>query len=237
MLILSLIVGLLCSLIVNYLADVLPATRRLSRPDWWPVSGDGVREYFLRPRVLIVITTSLISAFLIYQFPPTDFPLTLFTSVLMYFLLVAVIDIEHRVVMHPVSIAGAVIMAGIGVFRGHSLLDSAIGGAVGFGFMLAIYYLGDWLGRLMARARNEPWEETALGFGDVNLAGVIGLLMGWPGVIAALFVGMVAAGLFSAVFLLIKMFSGKYRAFASIPYAPFLSLGAVATVVAGIYIG
>ncbi len=103
--------------------------------------------------------------------------------------------------------------------------------------MLAVYYLGDWLGRLVARARKEPWEETALGFGDVDLAGVIGLLMGWPGVIAALFMGMLAAGIFSAGYLLFTFVSGKYRAFASIPYAPFLCMGAVVSVLAGIYFG
>jgi leader peptidase (prepilin peptidase)/N-methyltransferase len=120
--------------------------------------------------------------------------------------------------------------------RGHDILDTLIGGAVGFGFMLALYYLGDWLGRLMAQARKEPWEETALGFGDVNLAGVIGLLLGWPGVIAALFIGMFAAGLFSAGYLLLSFLGGRYRAFSSIPYAPFLSFGAVGSVLLGIYL-
>lgn len=236
MLITYLVVGLLCGLLVNYFADVLPATRRLAKPDWWPLNGAGLREYFSRPRVLIVIALSLLAAFLIYQFPPTEFPVYLFTSVLVYFLIVTVIDIEHRVVMHPVSVAGAVLMGGIGLWR-HDLQSTLIGGVAGFGFMLAVYYLGDWLGRLMARARNESWEETALGFGDVNLAGVIGLLMGWPGVVAALFVGMLAAGVFSAGYLLVTMVGGKYRAFASIPYAPFLCLGAVASVVGGIYLG
>jgi leader peptidase (prepilin peptidase)/N-methyltransferase len=87
----------------------------------------------------------------------------------------------------------------------------------------------------MARLRNEPWEETALGFGDVNLAGVIGLLMGWPGVIAALFVGMLAAALYSGVYLLVTMAQRKYHPFASIPYAPFLSIGAVLMVLVSIY--
>ncbi|MCL5428449.1 MAG: A24 family peptidase [Chloroflexi bacterium] len=236
MLFLILVVGLLSGLVVNYLADVLPATRRLAKPDWWPLSGGGLAGYFSRPRVLIVIALSLSAAFLIFQFPPTDFPVYLFSSVLVYFFIVAVIDIEHRVVMHPVSIAGSILMGGIGIWR-HGWLDTLIGGAVGFGFMLAIYHLGDWLGRLMARMRKEPWEETALGFGDVNLAGVIGLLMGWPAVIAALFVGMLAAGLFSGGYLLVAMVKGKYQAFASIPYAPFLCLGAVVMVAVGIYLG
>lgn len=221
---------------VNYFADVLPATRRLSKPVWWPLSGSGLREYLARPRVLAVTGLSLSGAFLLNQFPPADFSIYLLVVILAYFFTVAVIDIEHRAVLHPVSIVGAILMGGIGIWR-HGWVDSLIGGAAGFGFMLAVYYLGDWLGRLVARARKEPWEETALGFGDVNLAGVIGLLMGWPGVIAALFMGMLAAGIFSAGYLLFTFVSGKYRAFASIPYAPFLCMGAVVSVLAGIYFG
>lgn len=236
MLISYLLIALVCGIFINYVSDVLPATRRLAKPEWWPPSGGNLRSYFSRLRVLTVIAISLLGAILINQFPPAGFPVFSFTLVLVYFFIVTVIDIEHRVVMHPVSIAGAVIMAAIGIIRGHTILNTVIGGAIGFGFMLAIYYFGDWLGRLMARARNEPWEETALGFGDVNLAGVIGLLTGWPGVVAALFLGMVTAGIFSGVFLVIKMVSGKYKAFAAIPYAPFLCLGAVATVAVGIYL-
>jgi leader peptidase (prepilin peptidase)/N-methyltransferase len=186
---------------------------------------------------MIVFAVSLLGAYLVYQYPQTDFSVCSLAAILVYFLVVAIIDIEHRVVMHPVSIAGAILMTAIGICRGHSLVGTLLGGAAGFGFMLAIYYLGDWLGRMMARARKETWEETALGFGDVNLAGVIGLLMGWPGVIAALFLGMLAAGVFSAGYLLVNVAIGKYRAFASIPYAPFLCIGAVASVLVGIYVG
>ncbi len=229
------LVGLACGLLVNYLADVLPATRRLAKPQWWPLKGEMLRKYFSRIRVLAILAVSLVTAYLIYQYPPQDFPAYLLGLILLFFLVVTVIDIEHRVVMHPVSIVGAILMGAIGIWR-HGLVGTLIGGAVGFGFILVVYYLGDWLGRMMARARKEPWEETALGFGDVNLAGVIGLLMGWPGVIGALFFGMLAAGLFSAVYLIATLASKRYRAFASIPYAPFLCLGTVATVVAGIYL-
>jgi len=36
--------------------------------------------------------------------------------------------------------------------------------------MLALYYFGELFRRAMARARKEPIEEVALGFGDVNLS-------------------------------------------------------------------
>jgi leader peptidase (prepilin peptidase)/N-methyltransferase len=235
MLITYLTAGIFGGIAINYLADVLPATRRLAKPEWWPLGGGKLRKYLSRVRVLIIIAVSVAAAYLIYLYPAEEFPAYLLGLILLYFLIVTIIDIEHRVIMHPVSIVGAILMGGIGIWR-HGAVNTMIGGAVGFGFMLLVYFLGDMLGRIMARARKQTWEETALGFGDVNLAGVIGLLMGWPGVIAAVFLGMVAAGIFSAGYLIVSFASRKYRAFASIPYAPFLCLGAVATVLMGIYL-
>jgi leader peptidase (prepilin peptidase)/N-methyltransferase len=235
MLITYLAIGIFGGLAINYLADVLPATRRLAKPEWWPLSNNGLRRYFSRARVLTVFAVSVAVAYLIYLYPTEEFPAYLLGLILLYFLVVTIIDIEHRVIMHPVSIVGAILMGGIGIWR-HGAVNTMIGGAVGFGFMLVVYFLGDMLGRIMARARRQTWEETALGFGDVNLAGVIGLLMGWPGVIGALFFGMLAAGLYSAGYLIVSFISSQYKAFASIPYAPFLCLGTVGAVIAGIYL-
>jgi len=144
-------------------------------------------------------------------------------------------SVEHRLILHPVSLVGVLVLGSIGLWR-HGLIGTVFGGVAGFALMLALYFLGDWLGRLMAKMRREKWEETALGFGDVNLAGVIGLLAGWPGVIAALFVGILAAGLFSGAYLLWMLVSRRYAAFSSIPYAPFLCFGVVFTFSLGIYL-
>lgn len=230
----GLALGTLVGAAINYLADVLPATRRLSRPHWWPLNLKSLGAYFSSWRVSFLFLLSILGVGIVFSYPPAGISVYLFALVLAYFTLVSVIDIEHRVVMHAVSIAGALLLGAIGFSR-HGLVDTLLGGLAGFGFMLAIYYLGDGLGRLMARLRKEPWEETALGFGDVNLAGVIGLLMGWPGVIAALFVGMLAAALYSGAYLLVTMARRKYHPFASIPYAPFLCLGATLMVLVSVY--
>lgn len=235
MIIIWILAGLLCGLLVNYLADVLPSTRRLSRPLWWPLSGKKVGEYLASPRVLIVFLGSAVAAGLLFLYPPVGFSMLAFASILIYFSLVTVIDVEHRLVLHIVSITGALILSAIGLWR-HGLVSTLLGGLTGFAFMLALYLMGDWLGRLMAKMRGEKWEDAALGFGDVNLAGVIGLLIGWPGVLPALFVGMLAAGLFSGGYLLWMLALKKYSAFTAIPYAPFLCFGAVLTVLLGIYL-
>jgi leader peptidase (prepilin peptidase)/N-methyltransferase len=59
------------------------------------------------------------------------------------------------------------------------------------------------------------------------LAGVIGLLVGWPGVWLALFAGIMLAGFFSAAFISTRMIRGRYTPFTPIPYGPFMVLGAL----------
>ncbi len=62
----------------------------------------------------------------------------------------------------------------------------------------------------------------AMGMGDVKLAAAIGLTVGYPAVLSALFLGIVFGGIAAAIVIL----QGKGRR-ATIAYAPWLSLGAV----------
>lgn len=234
MLIAALATGLLAALLVNYLADVLPVERRLARPAWWPLTAQAVGGYIHSPRNFVVHIVLLLACIYIFQSPPADFSSYLLALVLSYFVLVTVIDIEHRLVLHPVSIFGALALGALGAWR-HELVPTLLGGAAGFLLMLGLYLSGELIGRLLARLRRQAWQETALGFGDVNLAGVIGLLMGWPAVIPALFAGVLLAGMYSLIFVFISLVRGKYSMFASIPYAPFLCAGAVLVVLLGVY--
>ena len=82
--------------------------------------------------------------------------------------------------------------------------------ALGAGFALAV---GVALFALGVAAGN------ALGMGDAKLIVLLGALIGWPGVMSALFLGVVAAGV-PALALLV---AGKRRTFYS--YGPYLVLG------------
>ncbi|QYK50216.1 MAG: prepilin peptidase [Anaerolineales bacterium] len=228
------IVGLLSGLLINYLADVLPAERRLVRPAWSPLTAQAVGEYIHAPRKFVVHVVVLLVSIYVFQDPPADFSPYLLIFVLGYFALVTVIDIEHRLVLHIVSIAGALALGAIGIQR-HELVPTLLGGAAGFLLMLGMYFSGELIGRLLARLRKQSWEETALGFGDVNLAGVIGLLMGWPAVMPALFAGVLLAGVYSLILVFVSLVRGRYSMFASIPYAPFLCAGAVLVMLLGVY--
>jgi leader peptidase (prepilin peptidase) / N-methyltransferase len=68
-----------------------------------------------------------------------------------------------------------------------------------------------------------------MGFGDVKLAALIGLMTGFPIVIAALFIGMVLGGLVAGALLLTKLRGCKDP----MPFGPFLCLGGIAALLWG----
>ncbi len=88
--------------------------------------------------------------------------------------------------------------------------------------MMGFYLLGEVFVKVLSKSRGEEINEVALGFGDVNLAGIIGLLLGWPGVIGGIFLTILMGGIVSGLFLVLQMFRKKYQAFQALPYGPFL---------------
>jgi leader peptidase (prepilin peptidase)/N-methyltransferase len=98
---------------------------------------------------------------------------------------------------------------------------------IGFGLMFAMYKLGELYTRRIAQKQGEEFDEAALGFGDVNLSGIIGLILGWPGVIVGLFLGVVLGGVFSLFYLIFRKVTKKYQAYEAIAYAPYLVLGTI----------
>ena len=140
--------------------------------------------------------------------------------------MVFIIDLEYRLVLHPVSIFGAISFIIIGVYI-NGWLETLLGGAIGFGMMYLLYLFGILFSRWMAKRRGEDIDEVALGFGDVSLSAVLGLLLGWPRIGVNLFFAILIGGVFSAIFIVIHLFQKQYKAFTPIPYAPFLILSAI----------
>lgn len=224
--------GLLAGWLVNYLADVLPATRSFSQPTC-PHCGAprSLVDYLLlrpcgscrQPRSWRTYLTQIIlfvGTAYAWLVPPKSLGFWLGYLLLIYLGVVFVIDVEHRVILHPVSLAGALLGLGIGIVV-HGPLIALIGGTVGFGAMLAAYYLGEWY------VRAKKVDDVALGFGDVNLSGVIGLMLGWPLILFGLLVAILLGGVFSALYVGFMLARKQYRAFAAIPYAPFLVLSVI----------
>ncbi len=143
-----------------------------------------------------------------------------------WFLLIAVIDLEHRLIPHRATGPAALMIGLIGLLDpARGPFKTLLGGAVGLALFFALYLLGGAFGRLASRLRERPLEEVPFGFGDVTLAGVIGLAVGFPGVLVALFFGILAAGAFSLLYLLAMLARRRYTAFVAIPYGPFMIVG------------
>jgi leader peptidase (prepilin peptidase)/N-methyltransferase len=233
----ALIVGLLAGLVVNYLADVLPETRKLSRP-----ACQGCQkpipwiDYILfkpcpvchnkKPLRSIVVVIMLVAAAVLLWLIQPVIGFWLGMLVVTYFGLIIVIDMEHRLVMHPVSIAGAVIGLAFGTFR-HGLWMTLLGAATGFVIMLAIYYFGLLFVRFLSKKKGNIETQEGIGFGDVILSGVLGLFLGYPGVILGLMLAIVLGGVISLFILLFKVAKKEYKAFSAIPYAPFIALAGI----------
>lgn len=135
-----------------------------------------------------------------------------------------VIDIEYHAILYNEIIVGIFLGLVIGILH-HGFWRTLIGGVVGFLMMLGLYYLGIFV--LKIRNRNVVSIETeALGFGDVNLMAVLGLYLGFPGIIIGLFLGVMLAGIYSLMIIIKMVLQKNYQADYAIPYGPFLILGA-----------
>lgn len=227
--------GWLAGYLVNYLSDVLPVTRRFSRPVC-PKCGGAMpwKDYLLLrgcpacgggrgKRAIITQVVMLAGSIYLWLAPPARLGFPLALLLLTWLGIVFVIDLEHRLILHPVSIVGALLGFGIGLVA-HGLIPTLAGGAFGFGVMLVFYFLGEVFARYMSKRRGEEIEEVALGFGDVNLCGVTGLLLGWPVILAGLLFTIFAGGIASLLVIVVLLLRKRYQAFTPIPYAPFLIL-------------
>jgi len=231
--------GWLAGSVINYLSDMLPHTRRLGTPFCveckLPIN---FQNYFIWPRVCsnchrrrsvrvwIVEILFILSSVWLYKYPPENLGYYFGLLLLTYFGVVTVIDLEHKLILHPVSFAGAILGLIIGI-KLHGFISTILGGAVGFGIMLALYYLGFLVLRLMAKIRDHPINEVALGFGDVNLSGVIGLILGWPGILPGLIIAILIGGITSLFYMIFMASSHKYSSSLALPYGPFLIASAV----------
>lgn len=130
------------------------------------------------------------------------------------FSLIFVIDLDIKEIPDillypaiPISFLLSTFLTGIG------WSSSLIGGVIAFAFLLIPYLV----------------YRGGMGGGDVILAGLIGLAMGFPVVLVALFLAVISGGVLSVFFLLFKIKGRK----SAIAFGPFLSLAAFVSLVWG----
>ncbi len=140
------------------------------------------------------------------------------------FIVLMVIDLEHKLILNKITYPAAAVALIISVLipsigstdvslPWSEIANGAIGGATGLVFLLipALIYRG------------------GMGWGDVKMAALIGLVTGFPLVFVALLMGVILGGLVAGILLLLKIKKRKE----AIPFGPFLSLATIATLLWG----
>lgn len=251
-LLIPILLGWAAGLFINYVSDVLPHTRRFSQPACLQCGTHFTWADYLTLRACRscgktrslrtwLVQILAVASFVYFWLEPSKalgFPLG--ALVLIYFGIITVIDLEHRLILHPTSLAGAILGLVVGTLI-HSRADgllvgigkSLLGGLFGFGIMFLLYQLGTLVARFRARkmqaAGQADDEEEALGYGDVYLAGVLGLMLGWPFIWNALLLGVLLGGVISFLFIFALLVRRRYSSEALmtfIPYGPYFIIGA-----------
>lgn len=231
------LIGLIVGGLINVLADDLPARVRPRRPHCprcghvhgpagWLAIGRKIQGgvcpqcgLATRRRALFVeIGTAVLFAALPLLISPM-LDLIIYSVYIAILILIIVIDLEHRLVLHVVTLPS---MAFALVFS-YPLEDNTFwlalaGGAVGFVLFFFAYLLGQRL-----------FGPGALGFGDVTLATTMGLMLGFHRIFFALFLGILLAGLWSLVGLLIGRISRR----SYFAYGPFLAVAGIIMIIWG----
>jgi len=129
--------------------------------------------------------------------------------------IILVIDLERGLILNKVIYPTAAIALIISAFTSDPMLkwpgwwesgivEALIGGGIGLVVMLllALLYRG------------------GIGFGDVKMAGLMGIMVGFPRIMVALLLAILGGGLVAGILLDLKL-KGRKEA---IPFGPFLSL-------------
>jgi leader peptidase (prepilin peptidase)/N-methyltransferase len=147
------------------------------------------------------------------------------------FLVIGIIDLEHQLVLNKISYPAMALALVIAIFQPPpelitlhlawpwpGIVSALMGGAMGFLFLLLAYVI------TLAIYRTE-----AMGFGDVKLAGLIGLAIGPRLVLLALTLGAILGGLVGIILLLLKLKKRKEP----LPFGSFLAISAMLTLIWG----
>ncbi len=240
MIVLRLLFLILCGwtigVIINYLSDTLPVYRRLNYPSCnYCQNRNSLLAYYVgnkchncgkSRKIRFWIINVLISLVFIYEsIVSTGNNEKLFSETIIFSLLIliTVIDIEHHLVLNMVSLVGIFVFGIIGVIT-HGWITTLIGGVMGFVIMFLFFLLGQLYSRYISRKRGIEVED-GLGFGDVSLSAVCGLLLGWPGIIGGIFLSIIFGGLWSVGMILTNMIRKSENPLLKyIAYAPFITI-------------
>ena len=238
-LIINAVVGGIIGMLINYFSDVLPVSRSFTRPLCKICEQPfTLKEYLVSyrcpqcgsrmpKRSVIVLVSSIFVCMLLNYFPFSTLGFWATLPILIFLGVILVIDIEHHAVLIETSIFGFILFFIYGMIL-NGFREMLTGALAGLLVMLAFYFIGLAFSKIVGALRHQVIDEVVFGFGDVCLGLNLGLLTGWPLIIGAITISIIAFEIFTLAFFIALRLSKKYRAFSSaLPFTPFLILGAV----------
>lgn len=195
-------------MIVAVIAGLVAAAVSLAAADRLPrLAGYNVETQGTTwPQDAWLLAVAVLGALLVWaQVDATAYLWTLLAAA--YFLLIAVVDWRHGLILNITTYPAMLTVIAYHALSGSDWRVVLLGGTLAFG----IFY---------GTRRINP---ASLGGGDVKLATLIGLLLGFPGVLWALLVG----GAGAAAYALWQMVLRDAAATQGMAYGPFLCFGAV----------
>jgi leader peptidase (prepilin peptidase)/N-methyltransferase len=199
------VLGLLAGALVNRLAGRFPWT------------AEGATAPAVRPPLVEVGTAALFVLGALRFGPSWELPAFLFLAGAG--MLLAVIDLQHRLLPNRVVIPSVVIgaallsLAAAGAGEWPSLLRALIAAATLFVVFLVLALI----------------SPRSMGMGDVKLAGLLGLFLGWLGW-GAVVLGAAAGFVVQAVVALVLLAGRRIGVKGELPFGPAMLLGAALAV-------
>jgi leader peptidase (prepilin peptidase)/N-methyltransferase len=144
-----------------------------------------------------------VTALLRFGFSIETLAASVFLSIL---ITVAVIDIHHRIIPNGIVLTGFVLGIPLVIYTPGSLWNGILGALLGGGLLL-----------LVAIA-----SRGGMGGGDIKLAAMAGIYLGWQNVLLMLFLAFLTGSAVGVTIILRQRKSLKE----AIPFGPFLALGA-----------
>lgn len=205
--------------------DAAPVTYRASSLDVKLTSNQLMPLTIAAPwrwglRVLLVILCPVAlwrASHPVMLFGPAQLPSAIAFTVLMACVaaltLIATLDGAAHLIFAEVIAPPVVIVLLVGVSEGQETwVPMVVSGLVAGGIFLLLYLVG----RLI-------YGTEALGFGDVELAGAFGVIVGWPFVLTAIIIGLLLMAVVSVVLLVLRRMTLRTY----MPIGTFLTLGAL----------
>ncbi len=245
------LLGFLVGAFLNLCADQLPRTRQLHWPPVCPYCNRprppwawiGTLAYLrLKPECpycaapiswrhpLVELGTAALFAFVWQRYHTSALliPYTLYSAILV---LVLVIDLEQRLILNLVIYPAWAVALLASFFhpRLYFYRLALLGGVTGFGLLFLVYLGGELFVRVLSRRQGRVPDTVAFGFGDVRLGGFIGLILGFPDVLTALFLAVLLGGVAGLLYWFVQaVLFRRYSLFTAMPYGPYLVIGAMA---------